>query len=146
MAVIDSIDEFAGQLVRLQAIAVASLGAIRTMLIVFILSICMVIDRDQIMAFLFRLVPPAYAEEARLLQTSIARSFGGFLRGRRSLGLVYFGIALLTHTLLGLELTALSATLAGSSMPILFFGPFVVAAAGPRGPLHQARRPASRHS
>ena len=60
------------------------------MLIVFILSIYMVIDRDQIMAFLFRLVPPTYAEEARLLQTSVARSFGGFLRGQALMGIVYF--------------------------------------------------------
>ena len=60
------------------------------MLIVFILSIYMVIDRDAIMAFLFRLVPPAYAEEARLLQTSVARSFGGFLRGQALMGFVYF--------------------------------------------------------
>ena len=52
------------------------------MLIVFFLSIYMVVDRDQIMAFLFRLVPPTYAEEARLLQTSVSRSFGGFLRGQ----------------------------------------------------------------
>ena len=126
LAVIDNIDEFAGQLIEpLQAIAVASLGAIGTMLIVFILSIYMVIDRDQIMAFLFRLVPPAYAEEARLLQTSVARSFGGFLRGQAFLGLVYFGVAMLTHTLLGLELTALSATTSGVLMAIPFFGPFI---------------------
>ena len=67
------------------------------MLIVFILSIYMVIDRDQIMAFLFRLVPPSYAEEARLLQTSVARSFGGFLRGQALMGIVYFAVALVTH-------------------------------------------------
>jgi len=85
----------------------------------------MVIDRDQIMAFLFRLVPPAYAEEARLLQTSVARSFGGFLRGQAFLGLVYFGVALLTHTLLGLQLTGLSATASGVLMAIPFFGPFI---------------------
>ena len=42
-----------------------------------------------IMAFLFRLVPPAYADEARLLQTSVSRSFGGFLRGQAIMGLVY---------------------------------------------------------
>ena len=125
-AIIDNLDQLAGQLVTpLQAIAVASLGAIGTMLIVFILSIYMVIDRDQIMAFLFRLVPPAYAEEARLLQTSVARSFGGFLRGQAFLGLVYFGVALLTHTVLGLELTALSATASGVLMAIPFFGPFI---------------------
>jgi predicted PurR-regulated permease PerM len=126
LAIIDNLDKLAGQLVQpLQAIAVASLGAIGTMLIVFILSIYMVIDRDQIMAFLFRLVPPAYAEEARLLQTAVARSFGGFLRGQAFLGLVYFGVAMLTHTVLGLELTALSATASGVLMAIPFFGPFI---------------------
>jgi len=126
LAIIDNIDKLAGQLVQpLQAIAVASLGAIGTMLIVFILSIYMVIDRDQIMAFLFRLVPPAYAEEARLLQTAVARSFGGFLRGQAFLGLVYFGVAVLTHSVLGLELTALSATASGVLMAIPFFGPFI---------------------
>ena len=72
----------------------ASVGAIGTMLIVFFLSIYMVIDRDAILAFLFRLVPPSYAEEARLLQTSVARSFGGFLRGQALMGIVYFLIAL----------------------------------------------------
>jgi predicted PurR-regulated permease PerM len=125
-AVLDNLDDFAAQLiVPLQAIAVASLGAIGTMLIVFILSIYMVIDRDLIMAFLFRLVPPAYAEEARLLQTSVARSFGGFLRGQAFMGLVYFGVAMLTHAVLGLELTALSTTSAGVLMAVPFFGPFV---------------------
>jgi predicted PurR-regulated permease PerM len=95
------------------------------MLIVFILSIYMVIDRDQIMAFLFRLVPPSYAEEARLLQTSVARSFGGFLRGQALMGIVYFAIALATHLGLGIELTALSSVSAGVLMAIPFFGPFL---------------------
>ena len=40
------------------------------------------------LAFLFRLVPPAYAEEARVLQTATSRSFGGFLRGQAIMGLV----------------------------------------------------------
>ena len=78
----------------LQSIAVASLGVLGTMLIVFFLSIYMVLDRDKILAFLFRLVPPSYSEEARLLQTSVSRSFGGFLRGQAVMGLVYFLIAL----------------------------------------------------
>jgi predicted PurR-regulated permease PerM len=95
------------------------------MLIVFILSIYMVIDRDQIMAFLFRLVPPTYAEEARLLQTATARSFGGFLRGQSLMGIVYFAVALFAHLALGLGLTALSAVAAGVLMAIPFFGPFI---------------------
>jgi predicted PurR-regulated permease PerM len=126
LAILDNLDVFAGQLiVPLQSIAVASVGAIGTMLIVFILSIYMVIDRDLIMAFLFRLVPPSYAEEARLLQTSVARSFGGFLRGQALMGTVYFVIALATHLGLGLELTALSSVSAGVLMAIPFFGPFL---------------------
>ena len=126
LAVLDNLDDFAAQLiVPLQSIAVASIGAIGTMLIVFILSIYMVIDRDQIMAFLFRLVPPPYAEEARLLQTSVARSFGGFLRGQALMGIVYFAIALATHVGLGIEITALSSVSAGVLMAIPFFGPFL---------------------
>ncbi len=126
LAILDNLDDFAAQLiVPLQSIAVASIGAIGTMLIVFILSIYMVIDRDQIMAFLFRLVPPSYAEEARLLQTSVARSFGGFLRGQALMGIVYFAIALATHLGLGIELTALSSVSAGVLMAIPFFGPFL---------------------
>ena len=126
LAILDNLDSIAAQLiVPLQSIAVASIGAIGTILIVFILSIYMVIDRDAIMAFLFRLVPPAYAEEARLLQTSVARSFGGFLRGQALMGFVYFTVALLTSLLLGLDLAALTSTTAGLLMAIPFFGPFL---------------------
>lgn len=125
-AILENVDEIAAQLIApLQSIAVASVGAIGTMLIVFILSIYMVIDRDAILAFLFRLVPPSYAGEARLLQTSVARSFGGFLRGQAVLGLVYFAIALATNLVLGLGLSALTSTAAGILMAIPFFGPFL---------------------
>jgi predicted PurR-regulated permease PerM len=85
----------------------------------------MVIDRDAIMTFLFRLVPPSYAEEARLLQNSIARSFGGFLRGQAVLGITYFLIALATSVVLGLPLEALTSTASGVLMAIPFFGPFL---------------------
>ncbi|MBI3748297.1 MAG: AI-2E family transporter [Chloroflexi bacterium] len=125
-AVLSNLDQIAGQLVEpLQQFAVASLGAVGTMLIVFFLSIYMVVDRDQIVAFLFRLVPPAYAEDARLLQTSVSRSFGGFLRGQALMGVVYFLIALATDLVLGLPLAALSAVSAGILQAIPFFGPFV---------------------
>ena len=126
LAILDNLDVIAAQLiVPLQSIAVASVGAIGTMLIVFILSIYMVIDRDAILAFIFRLVPPGYAEEARLLQTSVARSFGGFLRGQALMGIVYFAIAMATSLLLGLPLEALTSTAAGLLMAIPFFGPFL---------------------
>ena len=125
-AILENLDGIAAQLiVPLQSIAVASVGAIGTMLIVFILSIYMVIDRDAIMTFLYRLVPPSYAEEARVLQGAIARSFGGFLRGQALLGIVYFLIALATSVALGLPLEALTSTASGVLMAIPFFGPFL---------------------
>lgn len=125
-AALGNLDQIAAALVEpLQQIAVASLGAIGTMLIVFFLSIYMVVDRDEIMSFLFRLVPPAYAEEALLLQTSVSRSFGGFLRGQALMGLVYFLVALATHLVLGLPLAALSSVSAGFLQAIPFFGPFL---------------------
>jgi predicted PurR-regulated permease PerM len=126
LAVLDNLDVVAAQLIDpLQSIAVASIGAIGLTLIIFFLSIYMVVDRDQIMAFLFRLVPPSFAEEARLLQSSVARSFGGFLRGQALMGIVYFVVALFASLMLGLPLVALTSVAAGILMAIPFFGPFV---------------------
>jgi predicted PurR-regulated permease PerM len=95
------------------------------LLIVLILSLYMVVDRDAILSFLFRVVPPAYKEEARLLETSVGRSFGGFLRGQSILGVVYAAVAALTSATLGLPYLAVTTVLAGALMTIPFFGPFV---------------------
>jgi len=125
-AALGNLDQIAGALVQpLQQIAVASLSVIGTMLIVFFLSIYMVLDRDIVLAFLFRIVPPSYSDEARLVETSVSRSFGGFLRGQALMGFVYFLIALATNLLLGLPLAALTSVAAGVLQMIPFFGPFV---------------------
>jgi predicted PurR-regulated permease PerM len=125
-AFLSNLNAYAAQLVGpLQQLAVASLGAIGNLLLVLILSLYMVADRDRILSFLFRVVPPAYAEEARLLETSVARSFGGFLRGQASIGLAYGIIAAGTCGVFGLGFLALTATASGVLMAIPFFGPFV---------------------
>jgi predicted PurR-regulated permease PerM len=126
LALLDNADQVAASLIApLQSVAVASIGAVGTMLIVFFLSIYMVVDRDAIMAFLFRLVPPSWSEEAHLLQRATARSFGGFLRGQALMAIVYFAIALGCNLLLGLPLAALTSVSAGILMGIPFFGPFI---------------------
>jgi len=125
-AVLANLDNLSAAIVQpLQQIAVASLSVVGTMLIVFFLSIYMVIDRDNLLAFMFRLVPPSRAEEARLLQTSVSRSFGGFLRGQTIMGITYFVIALATSLIFGLPLIGITAAAAGILMAIPFFGPFV---------------------
>jgi predicted PurR-regulated permease PerM len=124
--VLANLNGFIGTLAGpLQQLAVASVTILGTLLITFFLSVWMVLDRAQIVAFLFRLVPPAYADEARLLQTAVSRSFGGFLRGQAVMGATYFFVALAPHLLFGLPLGALSATSAGILMAIPFFGPFI---------------------
>jgi predicted PurR-regulated permease PerM len=123
---LDNLADYAVQLAGpVQALAVASLGAVGNLLIVLILSLYMVVDRDAILSFLFRVVPPSGKEEARLLETSVARSFGGFLRGQAILGVVYAAVAAVTSAVLGLPYLAVSTAASGVLMAIPFFGPFV---------------------
>ncbi|HET9615313.1 MAG TPA: AI-2E family transporter [Candidatus Limnocylindrales bacterium] len=123
---LDNLATYAAQLAGpVQQLAVASLGALGNLLLVLILSLYMVVDRDPILSFFFRIVPPAWKEEARLLETSVARSFGGFLRGQAILGVVYAGIAAVTSAILGLPYLAVTTAAAGVLMAIPFFGPFV---------------------
>jgi predicted PurR-regulated permease PerM len=123
---LDNLADYAIQLAGpVQQLAVASLGALGNLLIVLILSLYMVVDRDAILSFLFRLVPPSGKEEARLLERSVARSFGGFLRGQAILGVVYAAVAAVTSAVLGLPYLPVSTAASGVLMAIPFFGPFV---------------------
>jgi predicted PurR-regulated permease PerM len=109
----------------LQDVAVASVGVIGNLLIVFFLAIFISIDRADIGSFLLRLVPPAYGREAHLLTESVGRSFGGFIRGMTLIGGSYALVALLCNLVLGLEYGALTTSASGVLMAIPFFGPFV---------------------
>ena len=123
---LDNLASYAAQLAGpLQQLAVASLGAMGNLLIVLILSLYMVVDRDAILSFFFRIVPPQWKDGARLLESSVARSFGGFLRGQAILGVVYAAIAALTSAFLNLPYVAVTTATAGVLMAIPFFGPFV---------------------
>jgi predicted PurR-regulated permease PerM len=112
-------------LTPLSAFALASLGVFGSLLLILFLSLYIVIDRDRIMAFLVRLVPARYTEEARLFETSVASSFGGFLRGQAIMGLIYGLIAAVTHVVFGLPYGPASAAASGVLQAIPFFGPFV---------------------
>jgi predicted PurR-regulated permease PerM len=121
-----NVGSYADRLVGpLQGLAVASLGTIGNLLLVFILSLYLVADRDAIMAFLFRLVPPTLKEQAAFLEKSVSRSFGGFLRGQALIGIAYGLVAAATSFVLGLGYLAGTSVIAGVFMAIPFFGPFV---------------------
>jgi predicted PurR-regulated permease PerM len=109
----------------LQAAAVASIGVVGNVLILFFLSVFMVIDSEAILSFILRLVPPRYATEARLLEDAIGRSFGGFLRGQAIIGFLYALVAFAVSVAFGLPYIPVVTAAAGVLMAIPFFGPFV---------------------
>lgn len=124
--IVENLQGWAGELVGpLQSLAFASIGVFGNILILVIMSIYIAVDREAIVAFLFRLVPPGLATEARLLQTSVSRSFGGFLRGQVILGLVFGLFTAVVNVVFGLQYAALTTVAAGVLQMIPFFGPFV---------------------
>lgn len=104
-------------------LALFSVGIIANLLIVVFLSLFIVLDKDRMLAYANRLVPPQYSETARLFETSVASSFGGFIRGQAIQGVVMAAIAALVHALLGLDFLPASAALSGVLQAIPFFGP-----------------------
>jgi predicted PurR-regulated permease PerM len=105
-------------------LAVASVGIIGNLLLIVFLSLFIVIDKDRIVAFLNRLVPPRYSDEAKLFETSVASSFGGFLRGQLIQGLVYGAFAAVGSIWLNLPYWPATTALVVILQFIPFFGPF----------------------
>ncbi|HEY8167160.1 MAG TPA: AI-2E family transporter [Candidatus Limnocylindrales bacterium] len=125
-AILAGVGDVGGSIVQpLTDVALASIGVVGNLVLVLVLSVYIVIDRDRMLDFMQRLVPARYVDDARFLRVSVAKSFGGFLRGQAILGIVYFVVALGCQLVLGLDYTIASAVLAGALMAIPFFGPFV---------------------
>jgi predicted PurR-regulated permease PerM len=124
--IVENLQTWALQLVGpLQSLAFASIGVFGNVLLLVILSIYIAIDRAAIVAFLYRLVPPGFVTEARLLQTSVSKSFGGFLRGQLVMGVVFGVFTAIVNIIFGLEYAALTTVTAAVLHAIPFFGPFV---------------------
>ena len=124
--IVRNLQEWAVELVGpLQSLAFASIGVLGNVLILVILSIYIAVDREAITAFLYRLVPPGFVTEARLLQTSVSKSFGGFIRGQGIMGLTMGAITAVVNIVFGLEYAAVTTVAAGVLHAIPFFGPFI---------------------
>jgi len=109
----------------LQQLALASLGMLGNLMFMIFLSLFIVIDKDNLLGFINRVTPPRFAEEMRLFQTSVASSFGGFLRGQFVQGVVYGAFAAVGSLALGLDYLPLTTALVAVFQMIPFFGPFV---------------------
>jgi len=106
-------------------IALFSLGIIGNLLLVIFLSLFIVLDKDSILGYINRLVPPRYAEPARLFEDSVSTSFGGFIRGQAVQGLIFGFIVAVTSVIFGLDFLPATSVLAGALQMIPFFGPIV---------------------
>ena len=123
---LDNLNQYAVQLAApLQQIAVASLGAIGNLLLVVVLSLYMVADRERLTAFGFWLVPKGYKTEAKLLEEAVSRSFGGFIRGQVVTGVLFGAVCFVASVAFRLDFIAVTTAVAALLMAIPFFGPFV---------------------
>ena len=109
----------------LQDVAFASLGVLGSLVIMIFLSLFIVVDKDNLLGFVNRVTPPHYAPEMRLFQTSVASSFGGFMRGQAIQALVLGSVAAAGSLLLDIEFMPLTTALVALFQFIPFFGPFV---------------------
>ena len=109
----------------LQDVAFASLGVLGNLIFMIFLSLFIVIDKDHLLGFVNRVTPPRYAPEVRLFQTSVASSFGGFMRGQAIQGLLLGSIAAAGSLLLDIDYMPLTTALVAFFQFIPFFGPFV---------------------
>jgi predicted PurR-regulated permease PerM len=123
---LDRVAESSGQFLPvLQEVALASLNTLGNLMFMIFLSLFIVIDKDRLLGFVNQVTPPRFAEEMRLFQTSVAASFGGFLRGQGIQGLIYAAIAAAGSIALGIDFVPLTTALVALFQMIPFFGPFV---------------------
>jgi predicted PurR-regulated permease PerM len=126
---VDLLDQFSRStdawLEPIRDAAVASVAAIGTFSLIVFLSLYMAADGAQLRDSFLRLIPARFASDIALLETSVARSFGGFVRGQVVLGLVYGLYAAVVSAVLGLPYLPVIAVSVGILHAIPFFGPFV---------------------
>lgn len=123
---INSLSTFAQGLAGpLTNLALSIVGVLGNLLIIVFLSLFIVIDKDRILAFVNRLIPPRWSDEANLFQQSVSASFGGFLRGQAIQGLIYGTIAATASMVLGIDYVPVTTVSVAVLQMIPFFGPFV---------------------
>lgn len=106
-----------------EVIAGATLATLGSLALILILSLYMLMDSERILAKINRAVPKRYSDEMALLERSIARAFGGFLRAQIILASIQALLVAFVGTLFGIPYLFLVGTLSSLAMLIPFFGP-----------------------
>ena len=111
--VVESAQEVAG-------VTVAALGGL---FLIIVLSLYMLMDSGRILARLRAVVPRRYTDEAQLLERSVVRAFGGFLRAQLILAVIQALLVAVVGTAFNVPYLFLWGTLSALAMLIPFFGP-----------------------
>ena len=113
----------AGLNAEIQAVAGTTLAVMGSLFLVVILSLYAVLDLDGLLGWLRRIVPNRYAEELLLVEQSVGRAFGGFLRTQIILVILQAVITVVVGLLFGLPYLYLITAGGALAMFVPFFGP-----------------------
>ncbi len=108
---------------ELQSIAGTTVTALGNLFLIVVLSLYAVVDVEGILGGLNRVVPNRYAQELRLVEQSVGRAFGGFLRMQVILVTLQVALTVVVGLAFGLPYLYLVTVGAALAMFIPFFGP-----------------------
>lgn len=108
---------------EVQAIAGTTFSVFGSLFLIVILSLYAVVDVDVILGALARVVPNRNAGELRLVQRSVGRAFGGFLRAQVILAGIQVVLTITVGLVFGVPYLFLTTVLVAIAMLIPFFGP-----------------------
>lgn len=106
-----------------EAIAGATLATLGSLFLILILSLYMLADSQRLLAKLNRIVPRQYSDELQILESSVARAFGGFLRAQLVLAIIQALLVAVVGVIFHIPYLFLVGTLSALAMVIPFFGP-----------------------
>jgi predicted PurR-regulated permease PerM len=106
-----------------QGIAGVTIAALGSLLLIIVISLYMLMDSGRILGRLRAVVPRRYTEEAALLERSVARAFGGFLRAQLILAGFQAILVAVVGTAFAIPYLFLWGTISALAMLIPFFGP-----------------------
>jgi predicted PurR-regulated permease PerM len=120
----DQVGNLAGAIFsQAQEIAGATLTTLGSLFLILILSLYMVADSERLLGKLNRVVPRQYSDELQILESSVARAFGGFLRAQLVLAIIQALLVAVVGIIFHIPYLFLVGTLSALAMVIPFFGP-----------------------
>ena len=118
------VERLGGQIVQqAQNVAGVTIATLGSLLLIIVLSLYMLMDSQRILGRLRAVAPRRYSDEVQVLERSIVRAFGGFLRAQLILAAMQALLVAVVGTIFGIPYLFLWGTISALAMLIPFFGP-----------------------